>query len=195
MIEQNDLKSKWEATIGNITIINYYLKFYKDEHKELCKEKHNLKEKIQKFNKDYSNYEELERFAIPVIGQISCGKSTILNYILNLKDSLQIKIEKATKFIYIIRHNSSLKGNNPQIYNVKFIQRAELKDHYNFIKGDLVKGDIKKIIEQRNKDLEGQKIEYIPENFFYIIENYIYLFLNEKTKNMLNSLNLWIFLA
>ena len=46
MIEQNDLKSKWEATIGNITRINYYLKFYKDELKELCKEKHNLKEKI-----------------------------------------------------------------------------------------------------------------------------------------------------
>ena len=182
MTEQNVLKSKWEAIIGIITRINYYLKFYKDELKELCKEKHNLKEKIQKFNKDYSIYEELERFAIPVIGQISCGKSTILNYILNLKDALQIKIEKATKFICIIRHNSSLKGKNPQIYSVKFIQRAELKDHYNFIKGELIKGDIKKIIEQRNKDLEEKKIEYIPENFFYIIENYIPFFEGKNEK-------------
>ena len=43
-------------------------------------------------------------------------------------------------------------------------------------KGDLIEGDIKKVIEKRNKDLIEKKIENIPQNYFYIIENYIPFF-------------------
>ena len=131
---------------------------------------------MQKFNIQYSNYEFLERFSIPIIGKISCGKSTILNYILDLKDSLQVESKTTTKFVTIIRHNKSLKGKNPQLYNVRFIQRAELKDHYNFQKGNLINGNIKQIIEQRNQDLNEKKIDEIPQNYFFIIENYIPFF-------------------
>ena len=110
-----DLKTKWKNKIETINQINFYLKDYKDEIQDLCKEKPNLKKEINDFNMYFSNYVELERFSIPVIGKISSGKSTILNYILDLKDSLQVKSETTTKFVCLIRHNKSLKGQNPNI--------------------------------------------------------------------------------
>ena len=177
-----NLKNEWEKTIEYIYNINFYLKNYKEAIKDLCQEKKNLKEEIKKFNENYSNYEELERFSIPVIGKISCGKSTILNYLLDLEDSLQIESNTTTKFICIIRHNKLLKGKNPQLYSVRFAQRGELKEHYNFEKGDFIKGNIKRIIEQRNKDLKEKRIENIPQNYFYIIENYIPFFEGEYEK-------------
>ena len=129
-----DLKTEWKNKIETINQINFYLKDYKDEIQDLCKEKPNLKKEINDFNMYFSNYVELERFSIPVIGKISSGKSTILNYILDLKDSLQVKSETTTKFVCIIRHNKLLKGQNPKLYNVNFVKRADLKDHFNFEK-------------------------------------------------------------
>ena len=125
---------------------------------------------------NFSKYVELERFSIPVIGKISSGKSTILNYILDLKDALQVKSETTTKFVCIIRHNKSLKGQNPKLYTVNFVKRADLNDHFNFEKGDLIQGDIKTIIEKRNKDLNDKKLDDIPQNYFLLIENYIPFF-------------------
>ena len=135
---------EFEKTLEIISEINFYLKNYKNEIKDLCDTKPNLKTEIQKFHIKYSKYERLERFSIPIIGKISSGKSTILNYILDLKESLQVKSKATTKFVCIIRHNESLKGQVPKLYTVKFNQRAELNDHYNFDKGELIQGNIKK---------------------------------------------------
>lgn len=171
-----DIANDFEKTINFISNINFYLKNYKDEIIELFQKDQNIKQQIQQFNLSYSKYEELERFSIPIIGKISSGKSTILNYILDLKGVLQVQSKTTTKFICIIRHNRSLKDKNPLIYSVNFVPRADLDNHYNFVKNELIKGDIKKIIEKRNHDLMEKKIEDLPQNYFYIIENYIPLF-------------------
>ena len=49
-----------------------------------------------------------DKFAIPVIGMISSGKSTFLNSLLGI-DVLEAKDDVTTKFVCIIRHNSKLK--------------------------------------------------------------------------------------
>jgi len=171
-----DITNDFDKTIKFINKVNFYLKFYKNEIIELSKKDEEIKQQIQQFNLSYSKYEGLERFSIPIIGKISSGKSTILNYILDLKEALQVQSKTTTKFICIIRHNKSLKDKNPLIYSVNFVPRVNVNNHYNFVKNDLIKGDIKKIIEKRNHDLKEKKIEEIPENFFFIIENYIPLF-------------------
>ena len=43
------------------------------------------KDMIKEFKNKYYIYKGIKRFAIPVIGCISSGKSTLLNYILELK--------------------------------------------------------------------------------------------------------------
>ena len=129
-------KNEFKTIQETITKILFYLNNYKNEIQDLCKTQNVLVKEIRLFQIDYSQFQDLERFSIPVIGKISSGKSTILNIILDLKDSLQVQSKATTKFISIIRHNRSLKGKNPKIYSVKFIPRTNLKDHYNFEKDE-----------------------------------------------------------
>jgi len=175
-----------------ISKIYFYLNNYKNEILDLCKSEKDLEKEIRIFQIDYCQFQDLERFSIPVIGKISSGKSTLLNMILDLKESLQVQSKTTTKFISIIRYNKELKGKKPKIYSVKFIQRGGLKDHYNFEKDKLIDEDIKEVIERRNKDLTGKKIRDTPENYFYIIENYIPFFSgeNEKYANMFEFLDI-----
>ena len=177
-----DLKKEWKKKLETINQINFYLKDYKNEIIDLCKKNQHLKKHINNFNINYARYIELERFSIPVIGKISSGKSTILNFILDLKESLQVESKITTKFVCIIRHNKTLKGQNPKLYNVNFVKRSELDNHFNFEKGDLIEGDIKSIIGKRNRDLNDKKIDDIPQNYFLLIENYIPFFENEYEK-------------
>ena len=169
-------KNEMEKTLEIISQINFYLKNYKSEIIDFTKNNENLRNDIINFYLTYSKYEDIERFSIPVIGKISSGKSTILNNILNLKDALQVQSNTTTKFVCIIRHNKLLKGKEPIIYDVKFVKRTQEDNHYNFKKGNLIQGEVKKVIEKRNKDLIEKKIENIPQNYFYIIENYIPFF-------------------
>jgi len=171
-----DLKKEWKKKLETINQINFYLKDYKNEILDLCKKKPHLKKDINNFNINYSRYIDLERFSIPVIGKISSGKSTILNFILDLKESLQVESKTTTKFVCIIRHNKTLKGQNPILYNVNFVKRSELDNHFNFEKGDLIESELKSIIEKRNRDLNEKKIDDIPQNYFLLIENYIPFF-------------------
>ena len=177
-LNKNEILSIQET----IAKINFYLNNYKNEILDLCKTEKDLENQIRLFQIDYSQFQDLERFSIPIIGKISSGKSTLLNGVLDLKDSLQVQSKATTKFISIIRHNKSLKGKNPKIYSVKFTQRGGLKDQYNFEKDEFIDKDVKIFIEKRNNDLIEKKISDIPQNYFYIIENYIPFFSDENEK-------------
>ena len=63
-----------------------------------------IKKDFINFYKKYSNKINLKRFSIGIFGLISSGKSTFWNYILGLKDFLEVKSDIATKFICFIRH-------------------------------------------------------------------------------------------
>jgi len=62
-----------------ISKINFYLNNYKNEILDLCKNEKDLEKEIRLFQIDYSQFQDLERFSIPIIGKISSGKSTLLN--------------------------------------------------------------------------------------------------------------------
>ena len=66
-----------------------------------------FEEDKNKFYTKYSTQISLKRFSIGIFGKISSGKSTFLNYLLGLKDVLQMKSEVATKFVCFIRHNKN----------------------------------------------------------------------------------------
>ena len=177
---------KIQAIISKVQI---YLNNYENEVKDLCKTNKELENEIRNFQSNYSQAEGLQRFSIPVIGQISSGKSTLLNILLNLNDSLQVQSNTTTRFVCIIRHNKELKDKKAKIYTVKFIERADLKDQtneikkcYNFEKNEYIDEDIKIVIEKRNKELAGKNLLNRPENYFYIIENYIPFFSGENEK-------------
>ena len=161
--------------------INSMLYNYEEE----LKYKDKLTDKINELIISYQKFERIKRFSIPVIGKINCGKSTILNYLLNLDDVLEYSCDITTKFISIIRHNKDLKGKSPLIYNVKFEQRAYINNKYlyNFEKdGKYIEGNIKDIIKKRNEQLSKNELDKFPENYFYIIECYIPLFEGELEK-------------
>lgn len=117
-------------------------------------------------------YLDIDRFTIAVMSTISAGKSSLLNYILNLKNILQIGENITTKFCLIIRHNKNYK--NGKIFNVKIQKRAEI-NKYNFIRGDEIVEEPKIFIEKRNQKIEMMQNEtkdtyYDPELYFAILE-------------------------
>ena len=72
-----------------------------------------------------------------MLSTISAGKTSTLNYLLNLKNNLlQIGENVTTKFCTIIRDNKNYK--NGKIFNVKIEKRAEI-NKYNFIKANEIR--------------------------------------------------------
>jgi hypothetical protein len=154
----------------------------------LTKEDYN---EYENFIKKYSNYQNIERFCIPIIGVINSGKSTFLNYLLNLF-FLQIGENETTKFISIIRHKEE--AIIPEIYEVEIKKRDD--NAFNFYeKGDnlLSSSDPNKFneillekIRKRNEDIKNKegdvKNNIEPENYFLIIRVKIPLFENEYKK-------------
>jgi Tfp pilus assembly ATPase PilU len=59
---------------------------------------------IDKFARKYNSYIGIKRFCIPIIGAISSGKSTLMNYLLPFHNILETGEKITTKFICIIRH-------------------------------------------------------------------------------------------
>jgi predicted GTPase len=100
-----------------------------NSYKELIKDETIIKD-IQNLNDKYDNYLNISRFSIPIIGLISVGKSTLLNYLLQLRNFLEMGIDKTTSFFCIIRHNKNYQ--KPVISNIKIEKRHYFK--YNFIK-------------------------------------------------------------
>ena len=131
------------------------------------------------FKKKYSKFKGLKRFSIPVFGIISSGKSTLLNYLLNLNDILEMDQDISTQFICIIRNKKGLK--NPKLYKVKL----SLRDgkFVNFEKDAEIQGDIKSIISDKNKDIKcrTREVGANPEDYFLLIETHI-PFLNNLEK-------------
>ena len=129
-----------------------------------------IKKKINIWKNISYPYLGIERFAIPMISTISAGKSSTLNYLLNLKNNkLQIGEKITTKFCMIIRHNKYLKEG--KIYNVIIEKRAEI-NKYNFHKGKEIKVDIKTFVEERNKlivNLQKENKEIKDPNLYFVI--------------------------
>lgn len=73
------------------------------------KDKENYKKFVENYEENFIKYKIKNRFAIPIIGKISSGKSTFLNSILK-GDYLSSSSNIDTKFICILRHNSNLKS-------------------------------------------------------------------------------------
>ena len=134
-------------------------------------------------NKTYS-YSGIERFSIPLISTISAGKSSILNYILKLKNNkLETGPNITTKFCVIIRDNKKYKKG--KIFNVSVEKRGDI-DKYNFIKQEEIKEDPKIFIKKRN-DLIKEKWENKNEIkdiglFFILLEIDTGLFEGELRK-------------
>ena len=180
---KSDNKNEFDETMKITKKINNLIDNFYDELKIINNQ--DLMNKVNKYILEYLKFDGIRRFSIPVIGKINCGKSTILNYILNLDDILEYSCDITTKFISIIRHNKNLKGKKPNVYKVNFIQRSFINNTflYEFEKdGDPLEGDAKEIIKKRNQEIINNELEALPENYFYIIETYIPLFLGEYQK-------------
>ena len=147
-MEEDKAKTDFTTICEDIGKINKIIDDYKEEIKYIPE----LSDKINSFITNYQKFDNIKRFSIPIIGKINCGKSTILNFLLNFDDILQYSCDTTTKFISIIRHNKNLKGKNPLIYNVKFEQRAFVNNYYlyNFEKnGAHLEGEVKDIIKKK----------------------------------------------
>ena len=180
---ETPLKTKFNDLIEKIDILNYISIKLDTKINKIKNE--NIINEYKSFKYNYKSFTKLKRFLIPVFGKISCGKSTLLNYILNLYDTFETNYNISTKFICIIRHNKLLKV--PKIYNACVIERGEYIHEnktiklWNFEKGDEIIGDIKTIIENRNHELN--KLEFRDshwEKYFMILETNIPLFNGEN---------------
>ena len=146
----------------------------------------------EEFKPKYLNFINIKRFAIPIIGRISSGKSTFLNFLLGLKNILETNTNIATKFVCIIRFNQLI--NKPKAYSVILEERKEKNSKidngisnefpkFNFEKGEELIGDIQKIISDRNKLIsEKNNLELQREDFFMIIETNFQIFNKEMLK-------------
>ena len=115
-MEYFPLNEKFKKINEEISSINLLLTKF---HGNILKIKNTyLQNDIQNFKSNYERYYKtfigLKRFSIPVFGKISSGKSTLLNYILNLHGIFETNYKISTKFICIIRHNPNLE-NSPNI--------------------------------------------------------------------------------
>ena len=109
-----------------------------------------LKKLITEFKNHFYPYKNIRRFAIPVIGCISSGKSTILNYLLKLQNTLQMADAITTKCVCIIRHKKGCK--KARIYNVVIEERGYYIN--NFEKGDEIVENVAEVIQEKNKDIK-----------------------------------------
>ena len=107
------------------------------------------------------------RYCVPIIGPISCGKSTFLNSLISIKeDLLEEGLQTTTKFLCIIRNNKKLI--EPEFYKVS-IKKIEEKIFYKEV-GSRIKGknNIQKEIRLINSNL--QKECFDVSNFIYLLE-------------------------
>ena len=144
-----------------------------------------LKEKVKtKTHEEIINeYLNVSRFAIPVIGKISSGKSTFLNALLGTQ-TLETNSNITTQFFCIIRHNPE--ATVPKLFSVKIEKNSK---EINFMKKECVaegesqiKFTISKINKEMNvvkkkKDLQIRE-DNINEfdNFFFLLELKISIF-------------------
>ena len=143
----------------------------------------NIKNRAKKLKEKYFSYLNITRFQIPIIGSVSEGKSTLLNYLLDMKNFLETGVDLTTRALFIIRHNKNYKY--PVISNLTIEERDSFK--YNFLKMakkgeeeyELNNNYIKEYnIFLNQKEMEKIQIEY----YFLLIEVDIPFFHSEFEK-------------
>ena len=176
MDDANPEKS-FERTQNYIKEIQQKLDDYLSLEMYLNKEEKEMFEQlINIFEPKYEKFIDIDRFSIPIIGMISSGKSTFLNFLLGI-DYLEFSHDITTKCVTIIRHKPI---DIPEIYSVKIIERR--KGYYNFVKNEKIDGDPNRLISERNKFIINSKECPNPEDFFILIEARTQLFLGENSK-------------
>jgi hypothetical protein len=176
MDDANPEKS-FERTQNYIKEIQQKLDDYLSLEMYLNKEEKEIFEQlINIFEPKYEKFIDIDRFSIPIIGMISSGKSTFLNFLLGI-DYLEFSHDITTKCVTIIRHKPI---DIPEIYSVKIIERR--KGYYNFVKNEKIDGDPNRLISERNKFIINSKECPNPEDFFILIEARTQLFLGENSK-------------
>ena len=149
---QNELKEKLMTSLGSTDLSGL--------NKEII-------QKIDLWKNNTYPYLGIERFSIPMISSVSAGKTSSLNYILNLKDNLlQTGESITTKFCIIIRHNKNNKKG--KIFNVTVEKRGEI-NKFNFVKQEEIKEDPKKFIEERNELIKNYKKNEKDLGLYFII--------------------------
>ena len=154
-----------------LSLTDIYKRFVDDE---------DIIEKIKNLREKYYTYLNITRFAIPVIGSVSVGKSTLLNYILDLKNLLETGTYITTNFFCIIRHNINYKL--PVFSNITIEEREKFK--YNFIKETILNKNEINYINEYNKffSLKENKKSKIEEKYFLLVEVDIPFFHGEFEK-------------
>ena len=140
--------------------------------------KEELKKLIIEFQEKYAQFKDLKRFSIPVIGCISSGKSTILNYILNLNNILEIGEDITTKCICVIRHQKHI--SKPRVFKANLILRGE--NIFNIEEGEEIFENVSDVIKTQNKKIESGEIKSNFNDYFLIIKVDIPLFHGEFEK-------------
>ena len=134
----------------------------------------------EKFKQKYEKFRDIKRFSIPIIGMISSGKSSFLNFLLGM-NCLEKDDDIATKSVVIIRHNKNLKIDEKYIYSAIIKERHE--GFYNFEIDEKTKSkELNKVVKERNdfiKNTEEDKLK--KEDFFLIIEANIPLFSDKNS--------------
>lgn len=146
------------------------------------KERDEFKNLEDEFKNKYERFKDIKRFSIPIIGPISSGKSSFLNFLLGM-NCLESGGDIVTKCVVIIRHNKDLEPNERYIYSVNFNERSE--GFYDFEKKEETKSDdINRIIKERNELIRNSGENEMPKNedFFLILEANIPLFRGENAK-------------
>ena len=141
---ENQFKNTLKYIKENLDMFdkNKELKF-KLEEKE-CEEFQYLEKEIEQFKR----FKDIKRFSIPIIGMISCGKSSFLNFLLGI-NCLEKDDDITTKSVVIIRHNKNLKKDERYIYSVIIKERSE--GYYDFEKDEKTQSkELNKVIKERN---------------------------------------------
>ena len=141
---------------------------------------------IKEFQNKYEKFIDIQRFSIPIIGAISSGKSTFLNFLLGF-DYLEYSHDITTRCVAIIRHKPV---DIPKLYTVSIKERRD--GYFNFEKKEKIEGNPKEIISQRNKLILNSKGNPNREDFFVLVEARTQLFLgeNEKFSNLFEFLDI-----
>ena len=128
------------------------------------KEREEFEELEKKFKDSYGRFKDIKRFSIPIIGMISSGKSTFLNFLLGM-NCLESGSDIVTKCVVIIRHNKDLEPDERYAYSVNFKERNE--GFYDFEKDENTKSsNLNKIIKERNDLIKNSEEMPNKEDFF-----------------------------
>ena len=132
-----------------------------EKEKSFYREINIKNELLDKIFKKYGRFKNIKRFFIPIIGIISSGKSTFLNYLLQLNNILEIGEQITTQFICIIRQDE--KADIPELYEVSIEKRDDESFNFNQKGNNLLSAQknpneiLREKIKKRNNEISKTK--------------------------------------